>query len=264
MNDDIDIKITNPNKIVYGSIKKIDLINYYNDIFDYIYPFIKNRAISEIRCHGCFKNCFFKKHPQNSSEKLIQVSSKNELLNEVQLGTIELHPYANFVSCNLPNVMIFDLDPDEDLSIKKLREGVKLVKQLLDELNLTSFLKTSGGKGYHIIIPFKKVKSWATFENFSKNVATILESRYPQIFTTNIRKDSRNGKIFIDFLRNKKGATCVAPYSLRARDKLPISMPILWSDLNKIRPNQINIKNYKNYLTDEVWENYFKVNQKLS
>lgn len=263
MKNEINIKISNPNKIIDGTTKKIDVINYYNDIFSYIHPFIKNRAISELRCHDCFFDCFFKKHPANSSDSLITVNSKKEFLNEVQLGTIEFHPYANLLTSNLPNIMIFDLDPDENLSIKKLREGVFILKQFLDELNLTSFLKTSGGKGYHIVIPFKKTKSWQDFESFAKNIAYVLESKHPRIFTTNIRKDSRNGKIFIDYLRNKQGATCVAPYSLRARKKLPVSIPISWNDLDKIKPNQITIKNYKKFLKLDVWKDFFKVNQKL-
>ena len=159
--------------------------------------------------------------------------------------------------------MIFDLDPDEKMEIGTLRQGVVNLKKVLDDLNLKSFLKTSGGKGYHIVVPFEKSKNWEQFNNFAKQVAVVLESRFPTLYTTNIRKAERKNKIFIDYLRNSKGSTCVAPYSLRAKENAPISFPILWKDINSILPNQITIKNYKKYLKSSLWQDFFETTQSL-
>ena len=138
-------------------------------------PFIENRLLSVIRCHddNC-KECFYKKHPTNdkdmvktkkiNGEEYFYINTQEELVYQVQMGTIEFHPWGSFVkTLNKPNMMVFDLDPDEKLPLEKLRDAVLKVKSVLDELNITSFLKTSGGKGYHIVAPFKISSSWKDF-----------------------------------------------------------------------------------------------------
>lgn len=258
----LGIKISNPDKKIYVSdnITKLDVIKYYEDMSVYILKEIKDRPLSVIRCHqGVNDECFFKKHPTTErshvnifnidKDEYFYINSKKQLIYQAQNGTIEFHIWGcKYNLLDSPNLMVFDLDPDEKLPLKKLRLGVEYLKLLLDELGLKSILKTSGGKGYHIMVNFNKKLSWDLFGDFAKNVAVLLESKYPKLFTTNIRKDCRGGKIFIDYLRNKFGSTCVAPYSLRARPHAPISMPIAWEDLYKIRPNEITIKNYKKYL----------------
>ena len=271
------IPITNPNKIVYPKqkIKKIDVINYYIEVGEFMMPFVENRLISVIRCHDTIEGeCFFKKHPTQDKnmvkikkvkgEEYFYINEISELVYQAQMGTIEFHTWASDVkNFSKPNVMVFDLDPDEKLELKKLRDAVTKTKSVLDELGLTSFLKTSGGKGYHIVVPFCQSKSWQSFYDFSKQVALILENKWKNIFTTNIKKSERKGKIFVDYLRNNRGSTCVAPYSLRVRAGAPISFPIAWEDLDKISPNEINLKNYKKYLNNS-WEKFFKINQKLN
>lgn len=270
------LKISNPDKLVYPKdhITKLDVINYYIDIAPHMLPFLKNRLLSIIRCHDGVKGeCFFKKHPTTEKEMVeafkvkddeyFYIKDISQLVFQAQMGTIEFHPWGSkTTSMDKPDIMVFDLDPAEKLPINKLRDGVLKLKELLDELNLQSFLKTSGGKGYHILVPFSQSKDWESFENFSKQISLLLENRYPDIFTTNIRKEKRKDKIFIDYLRNSKGATCVAPYSLRARDSATISFPIEWEDLDKIKPNEININNYKKYLNNSL-KNIFTINQKL-
>ena len=271
-----EIKITNPDKILFekGKITKLDLINYYIAISKYMLPFVKDRLLSVIRCHeGAGEKCFFKKHPSNDKsmvnilndddEEYFYISNKTQLTYQVQMGTLEFHPWGSKVkNVNTPDIMIFDLDPDEKLSISKLRQAVLKVKSVLDELNLQSFLKTSGGKGYHIVVPFKSTKGWDSFYNFSKQIALIIESKWPKEFTTNLKKTERKGKIFVDYLRNNRGSTCVAPYSVRARDNATVSMPIAWEELNNIKPNEITITNYQKYLNNS-WNEFFKVNQKI-
>ncbi|MCH5171904.1 MAG: non-homologous end-joining DNA ligase [Erysipelotrichales bacterium] len=257
-----DIAISHPQRIIDGKIKKIDIIKYYEQISSIILPFVANRPVSEIRCHSDIQSAFFRKHHSNSDD-LIYVKDKNSLILECQNGTIEFHMYGYNVKTNQPHIMVFDLDPDDKLSLKKVRRGVLDLKTILDKLNLKSFLKTSGGKGYHVVIPFSKVTNYRKFESFAKKVAVIMEKTWPDLYTTNIKKDARNGKIFIDYLRNKKSATCVAPYSLRARKNFPISFPISWADLNKFTPNKVNIKNIKRYLDNNAWNDFFEVKQEL-
>lgn len=267
------IEITNPDKILYpkDAIKKLDVIKYYVCVSEYMLPYAKNRLLSVIRCHGGIDGeCFFKKHPASDKdveifkykgEEYFYILDISQLIYQAQMGTIEYHSWASRVdTLNKPDVMVFDLDPDQNLPLPKLRSAVKKLKSVLDNLSLRSFLKTSGGKGYHIVVPFKKSKDWESFYAFSKNVALFAEKTWQDVFTTNVRKSERKGKIFIDYLRNNTGSTCILPYSLRAREGATISMPISWQELDKIRPNDININNYKRYINDS-WKDFFKLNQ---
>lgn len=271
------IAVTHANKILFSKqkITKLDLINYYNDISKYLMPFLNKRLISVVRCHSSnLSQKFFKKHPQKNEDVERVKLKRNEadyfyldntfqLLSQVQLGTVEFHIYLYKIDLKTPDIMIFDLDPDEKLPLEKLRQGVKILKKILDKLNLKSFLKTSGGKGYHVCVPFKKVSSFKKLNSFSKKIAIMLENNYPDLFVTTISKEKRVGKIFIDYMRNSKNSTCVAPYSVRCRENTSISMPISWQKLDKITPNEITIKNYKQYLKTNAWKNFFNITQIL-
>ncbi len=245
------IEITNPNKIMYqnGKITKQDIINYYEKVYPKMKPFLDNRLISTVRCpNGTSKEIFFKKHfKENKYLKKYQnfyyINDLNGLISEAQMNSIEFHIWgSNIKDINHPDYMVFDLDPDKDLSIDKVREGVKDLKKILDDLNLKSYLKTSGGKGYHVVVPLKNKPTWNKFRKIAKSVAKVMEEKYPNKYTSNMRFKTRKNKIFIDWVRNTKGATSVAPYSLRIRNKASVSMPIKWSELNKINPSQIDIK----------------------
>ena len=274
----LGIEITNPDKIIYEDlgVKKIDVINYYKEVASLMLPYIKDRPISLIRCHGGVGGeCFFKKHPTTEKEfvktfikddkEYFYLNEEKEIVQQAQMGTIEFHTNgATINNLDKPTIMVFDLDPDEKMPLDKLRQGVMFLKEVIDDIGLKSYLKTSGGKGYHIVVPFKECSSWDMFSTFANNVALIAEKKYPKIFTTNIRKDSRKNKIFVDYLRNKQGSTCVSPYSLRARKLGGISMPIKWNDLNKITPTDINILNYKKFLKRvNAWKDFFDIKQKL-
>lgn len=271
------IEITHSDKIIFlkEKISKLDLINYYNDISKHIMPFLEKRLISVVRCHSSDLNKkFFKKHPQNFENVERVKLKKNEadyfylkdnfqLLSQVQFGTIEFHMYLYKISSKTPDIMIFDLDPDENLPIEKLRQGVKILKKFLDKLNLKSYLKTSGGKGYHVCVPFKSVSSFKKLNSFAKSVAQALEKTYPDLFVSTISKQKRENRIFIDYMRNSKNSTCVAPFSIRCRKSAPISMPISWKNLDNVLPNEITIKNYREYFKTNYWKNFFKVEQSL-
>ena len=272
-----NFEISNPDKIVYkkDKIKKIDVIEYYINVGELMLPFVSHRPLSVIRCHdGIDGDCFFKKHPTTEKDRVetciidkheyFYISKLSQLIYQVQMGTVEFHPWGcEARTVNKPNLMIFDLDPAENVSLIKLRKAVTCLKEVLDNLNLVSFIKTSGGKGYHIFVPFSNTKNWKRFSDFANNVALLLENKHPDMFTSKLRKSERSGKIFVDWLRNKKGASCVAPYSLRARDGAGVSMPIDWKDLNKIAPSEVTIKNYKKFINKNAWKNFFDLKQEL-
>jgi DNA ligase D-like protein (predicted polymerase)/DNA ligase D-like protein (predicted 3'-phosphoesterase) len=278
-----NIKISNPNKILFEKpkIKKIDVVLYYANVAKYMLPYIKNRILTVVRCpKGIEEDCFFKKHPNESNKKVetIQILNKDDnkdeyfyvknasgIVSEAQMGTLEFHPWGSTIkNIEKPDIMVFDLDPSEKLNIKKLRQGVRDLKSILDNLSLISFLKTSGGKGYHVVVPFKPSADWDTFYNFAKQIAKLMEMTWPKRYTSNIRKQKRNNKIFIDWERNGKGATSIAPYSVRARKGAPVSMPIFWHELDTIKPNSIKIKDvYERIGKDDPWKEFFTVKQKL-
>lgn len=266
------IQITNPQKILCKKTKttKLDVIEYYQKVAPLMMPFLQGRPLSVIRCHqDVSKQGFFLKNSQNlpkGSFVPIRVGKGSDLhqyfcltdivqlLYQAQLGSIEFHIWASKKGViNKPDIMTFDLDPDKDMPLATLRQGVWQLKDLLDKLGLQSFVKTSGQKGYHILIPMKNGLDWNKLFDLAQNIAKCLVKQNPKLFTDNIRLQNRKGKIFVDFLRNKKGATCVAPYSLRAKPNLPISAPIAWQELEKIAPNDINISNIFPRLKQNPW-----------
>lgn len=273
-----EILLTSPNKKIIGNITKKVIFNYYKKVAPYMMPYLENRIISVVKAPSGINNkIFFKKHLENQKRYLekINISSKNDkekdyyyildeigLLSEIQMNSYEFHIWgSNASNKNKPNMMVFDLDPDKSLSLDKLRLGVKYLKEILDNLNLKSFLKTSGGKGYHICIPFKNNLTWKKFYKISEDIANIIENTHSELFTTNNRKEKRKNKIFIDYLRNQKSATFVAPYSVRLRKNAPVSMPIAWNELDKIKPNEITIyKAIKRLKKKDPWKDFFTSN----
>jgi len=243
------IKITSPDKTVTEGVTKKDIAQYYQKVASRMLPYVEGRLLSAVRCPGGLgEACFFKKHPDGDKESYYAIEGAAGLLKEVQMNTIEFHTWGSRAeSPDNPDVMVFDLDPDEGMDLAAVRQGVRDLKGILDGLGLASYLKTSGGKGYHIYVPLPQTgtgNSEATglrALSAAKGVAQIMETKWPGRYTTNSRKASRKGKIFVDWLRNTRGATCVAPYSLRKKTGIPVSMPIAWSELDKIAPDGIDM-----------------------
>ena len=270
------IEITNPDKIIYKKPKvtKMDIVNYYKNVSKRMLPLIENRLISTIRYpSGSKGSSFFKKHFENLHKflGLKRIKSKKEhqndyyyikdingLIGEVQMNSYEFHVWGCLASdLSHADMLVFDLDPDELLSLKRLREGVKNLKSILDEYELSSFLKTSGGKGYHVVVPLNAKVTWKNARLIAKNIAELMEARWPDKYTSNMKKSKRKGKIFIDWVRNTKGATSVAPYSLRIRKKLTVSMPISWNELDKIKPDEITMEEaIKRLKRKDPWQKF--------
>lgn len=275
------VKITNPMKVIYKlpKITKMDIVLYYQMVAKRMLPFIENRILSTIRVpNGITGECFFKKHLETQSEgigKKILPSDKgnkedyyyikdiNGLISEIQMNSYEFHVWGSKVeTINHPDCLVFDLDPDEGMALKKIREGVLDLKSILDKLKLKSFLKTSGGKGYHVVVPIKRLKNWKSTREFAKNIALLMEAKWPEKYTSNVRKKMRKGRIFIDWIRNTKSATSVAPYSIRIRKKARVSMPILWSELEKVKPDGITMEDaIKRMKRKDPWADFYKIEQ---
>lgn len=274
------VKISSPDKVIFKNpkITKMDIVMYYKKVAKRMLFYTEKRIISTIRApEGIKGEIFFKKHFETKSSGLGNITipshkGKKEdyyflkdlsgIINEVQMNSYEFHVWGSRVPAyNKPDVLVFDLDPDKGMSLKKIREGVKDLKSILDEIGLVSFLKTSGGKGYHVVVPTHKLKTWENARDFSQNIAKLMEVKWPDKYTSNIRKEARKGKIFIDWIRNTKGATSVAPYSLRVREKPRISMPIKWSELDKVKPDGITMDMaIKRLKRKDPWEGFYDVN----
>ena len=237
-----DVEISSPDKIVFAgrTVTKLKLARYYAKVWERMAPYVCGRVLSLVVCpNGTGEECFYKKHP--ASGEHIVINDIKEMLALVQMNTLEIHTWGSKEkNLEQPDTMVFDLDPDEGLDLKSIRQGVRDLKNVLDGLGLTCFLKTSGNKGYHVVVPFKPTEGWEVFYGFARSVAELMQQKWPARYTTNVRKSARAGKIFVDYMRNGRGATSVVPYSVRKKTGA-VAMPLAWSELNKIAPDGITM-----------------------
>lgn len=278
------IKITSPDKVIFDDpeITKADVVRYYAKVAERMMPYAGYRILSIVRCpKGISQSCFYKKHPGpdnkgivtmpflNSSgekEEYFYIEDASGLLSEAQMGTLEFHTWGSRTdNPEKPDMMVFDLDPDEGMGLEQVRQGVKDIKSLLDQLSLNSFLKTSGGKGYHVVVPFKPSAEWNTFHDFARRIAEAMEQQWPDRYTSNVRKNKRTNKIFIDWIRNGRGATSIAPYSIRARKGARVSMPIPWEELDTVAPDGVDMANALiRVVGSDPWKDFFQIDQQLN
>ncbi|NLW73841.1 MAG: DNA ligase D [Clostridiales bacterium] len=276
------IKITNPDKVIYEEpgITKADVVCYYAAVAERMLPYIGGRILSIVRCPlGTGETCFYKKHPgpgsrgivtvtvsgEEGEEEYFYIEDKSGIIFEAQMGTLEFHIWGSRVGdLERPDMIVFDLDPDTGLELEAVRQGARDIREILGELSLVSFLKTSGGKGYHVVIPLKPSADWGAVGDFSRRVAEVMEQKWPDRYTSNIRKAKRKGRIFIDWMRNGRGATSISPYSLRARPGARVSMPIGWDKLDSVSPDQIDMKQALERVTrPDPWDGFFECGQQI-
>ena len=281
------IRLTHPDKIVdeESHLTKQQLADYYWAIADHLLPYIANRPLSLVRCpEGSTKPCFFQKHTNSSlpagietvevpdkktgkMEPYITISTRESLAAVAQMGVLELHPWGSQNDdLEHPDRIIIDLDPDESVMWKVLAESAKQTRSLLKQLGLESFLKSTGGKGLHVVVPIAPEHDWATIKQFTHAVAEALEKAEPGRYLTKMSKVARKGKIFIDYMRNERGATAIAAFSPRARAGAPVSMPLNWSELaDESRPAfaVADFADWKARLTNDPWKNLSSLRQKI-
>ena len=281
------IRISNPDKVLYpeAGITKHELALFYERIADWILPHLRDRPLTLVRCpNGWERSCFYQKHPdakvneviervkvqESAGETLYMMANSTEaLVALLQMGALELHPFGSSrpkLAC--PDRITFDFDPADDVSWETLLEGVHLLKTLLEELGLQSFIKTTGGKGLHVVLPIRPALGWDDIKGFTKAVAELMVKSFPDRYVATVTKAKRHGKTFIDYLRNGEGATAVAAYSLRARANAPVAMPIGWDELKKdVRRDYFNVRNAMQRLEKlkkDPWADFFEVKQSVT
>lgn len=280
-------KFTNLDRVLYPEKKftKQDLVDYYEYIADWIMPHIRNRPLSVVRCpKGYRKECFYQKHvnetipssiksidivEKTKVEPYIYISSFSGLMGLVQINVLEIHPWgSNNKNIEKPDRIIFDLDPDPKVDWQDVIDCAQIVREFFAYFDLISFVKTTGGKGLHVVVPIKPSLEWDEIKTISKKIAEIIVSIKPEKYLANMSKKKRSDKIFIDYLRNARGATAVAAYSTRAKQHAPISTPISWDELTtKIRSDSFNLSNIFERIASlkkDPWEDFFKIKQSIT
>ena len=257
------VTLSHPDKLYFpeAGITKGELARYYASVADRLVPHLAGRPLSLVRCpDGWSGQCFYQKHAAksvNASVTRVEVpegkgtatymsaGSASAVVALVQWGVVEFHPWGSRMPrLDRPDRLIFDLDPDDGLAWEALATAVGLVRTLLQELALEGFLKTTGGKGMHVVVPVRPTLSWDDAKTFARDVAMLLARTFPDRFTATMSKESRRGRIFIDYLRNAEGATAIAPYAVRARKNAPVATPIDVAELARdVRFDYFNVRN---------------------
>ena len=273
------VNITHPERVIdrQSGTQKQQLAQFYASISEWLLPFLRHRPVSLLRApEGVEGEQFFQKHSEHlaipnikhldpaldpAHARLMEIDNARALLGAVQMGTIELHTWgATADKIETPDLFVLDLDPDPALPWKSMLEAAQLTLSVLDELGLETFVKTSGGKGLHLIVPLARRDGWDTVKAFAKAIAQFMTAQLPERFTATSGPKNRVGKIFIDYLRNARGASTVSAYSVRARPGLPVSVPVSRKELEGLRGAQqwtvANLHQRLESLNADPWAGY--------
>jgi len=257
------VRVTHPERVLFDELglTKGALAEYYEAVADHLLPDLKGRPLSLVRCpQGPDEGCFFQKHidaawsgeiervsiAQSDGEGIYAVANTAAaVVGLVQKGVIELHVWGSTTrDLSKPDRIVFDLDPDALVPWREVMAATRRVRERVEDLGLEAFLKTSGGKGLHVMVPLAPKHEWDEVKAFSRAIADSLAAEDPRLFTTNMAKKERTRRIFIDYLRNAPGATTVAAYSVRARRGAPVSTPLHWDELGgRMKPASFHAGN---------------------
>jgi bifunctional non-homologous end joining protein LigD len=242
------VRLSNPDKILYPEqgITKGQLADYYVAVADRILPHIAFRPVTMVRCPtGEGAKCFYQRHAGSGvleqlhevtipgfDEPYLYIADTPGLVAMVQMGVLEMHPWGVRIEApDRADRIVFDLDPDEGLGFDAVIEAAREVRDRLKALGLVSFVKTTGGKGLHVVVPVEATAPWKEVKSFAKGVSAEMAANSPDKYLTKISKAERTGRIFIDYLRNDPTSTAVAPYSTRSRKGAPVAMPLKWDQV---------------------------------
>ncbi len=273
------VKLTHLDRVYWpeDGITKEGLADYYTDVWRHIAPFIVGRPLALLRCPtGIDGQTFFQKHAwkglnsnivtisdpkDKAGEPLIAINDLDGLIGLVQAAVLEIHPWGSTVAdWERPDTIIMDLDPGEGVAWEAVITAAMEVRERLDRAGLAAFVKTSGGKGLHVVAPLSPKAQWPAVKAFTKAMADAMAADSPDKYVSTITKSKRRGKILIDYLRNQRGMTAVAPYSTRARPGAPVSMPLAWDELSPaIGPAYFTVVNAPTRLaalTSDPWEGF--------
>ena len=258
----LGVRISHADRVVFAEagVTKGDVAGYYSKVADRMLDLAGNRPVSLLRCpNGREGDCFFQKHAgagfpdgidavdieesSGKTEPYMVVRKREGFVAAAQMGTVEFHIWgARADLLEKPDRLVFDLDPDEGQSFSDVKAAAREMRQLLSDIGLDSVAMVTGGKGVHVIVPLRRTTDWDTVTVFSRTIASYLAQRHSDRYVATMSKAKRKGKIFIDWLRNDRGATAVAPYSIRAREGAPVAVPVSWQELSRLRSaNSFNL-----------------------
>jgi bifunctional non-homologous end joining protein LigD len=280
------MRLTHPDRVVFPDrgTTKGDIARYYIDMMPWLLPEIINRPLSIIRCtQGVDKACFFQRHATAGLSKVdtvpileesgeyadyLVVNDAESLMELVQFNAIEFHPWGSTAARpDIADRIVFDLDPAPDVPFKDLVTAAHRIRDLLEELALTSFARLSGGKGLHVVVPLNPGCDWSIARPFARAFAESMATREPARYLATASKAQRKGRIFIDYLRNGHGATSVASWSLRSRPGAPVAVPVAWDELGRLkRADAFDIDSVRARLAKlaaDPWEGIDEVKQDL-
>jgi len=285
--DPLPIRLTHPDKILDADsgVTKDELAHYYQEVARYMLPYIEGRPLTLVRCmDGTGKPCFYQKHKNEmlpadigavkivdkktgTAEPYITLSTQKALVELAQLGVLELHPWGSRnSSIEKPDWIVFDLDPDPAIAWETLASAAAEVRERLRHMSLESFLKTTGGNGLHVVAPIRAENPWPVAKDFAHNLVLDMERSSPGLYLTRMTKAARKNKIYLDYLRNERGATSIAPYSPRARAGVPVAAPLGWEELKtKDRPRFLlsEFSHWRKRLQNDPWSGIPELLQSL-
>lgn len=281
------VKVSSPRRVLFDelALTKEALARYYESVAEWMLPDLRNRPLSLVRCpQGPGEGCFYQKHidaawsgeidritiAETGGEGTYAVAnSAAAVVALVQKGVIELHGSgATTRDLGRPDRMVFDLDPDPLVAWRDVIAAARLTRDKLQEIGLESFVKTTGGKGLHVVVPLAPKHDWSEVTSFSRAVAESMAVEEPRRFTSKMAKKERSRRIFIDYLRNSPGATAVAAYSVRAREGAPVSTPLHWDEVGgRMKPSQFHAASVVRRLRglhSDPWKTFRRTAQTLT
>lgn len=281
-------RLTSPDRILYPEqgLTKADLAGYLQDVADWMLPYLAGRPVSLVRCpQGRTRACFFQRHRSDGMPAAIHsiairekdgeaadylyLKDRDGLAAMAQFGVLELHLWgARAADVERPERLVFDLDPDPALSFADVRRAALEVRDILAALDLQSFPLLTGGKGVHVVAPLRPKRDWAEVKAFARALAERLAAAAPDRYLSKASKQARKGRIFLDWLRNERGATAICPYSPRARNGAPVAVPLTWEELARARSGGDydipKVLRRLRHLEEDPWAGYFELKQEIS
>ncbi len=268
-----------------SGVTKQQLAEYYMAVAEHMLPYIADRPISVVRCpDGIGKACFFQKHvgmgvpagvktisirnkKSKGSEAYLTVDSSEGLLGLAQMGVLEIHPWGSHnESLDTPDRIVFDLDPDAAIGWKTLAKTALELKARLKKVGLESFVKSTGGKGLHVDVPIRPDHEWPAVKDFAHRMVLEMEHEKPELYVTKMTKATRKNRIYLDYLRNDREATSVAPFSPRARPGMPVAMPLAWKELDSAKAPVFHVSDLQQWRTrlrHDPWRKMLEIKQRL-
>jgi bifunctional non-homologous end joining protein LigD len=280
------VRVSHPDRVLYPEIgvTKAELAQYYAEVADAMLPHVARRPLMLLRCpEGRRASCFFQKHASRGMPSAIhEVSIREEegvardifvedaegLAALVQISSLEIHVWGALVDdVDRPDRLVFDLDPDRGVDFARVVDAAHRLRERLRAVGLESFARTTGGKGLHLVCPITRKVDWTHAENFCRTIAESLVRDDPTSFVATMSKAKRRGKIFIDYLRNARGATSIASYSARAREGAPVATPVVWKEVTAaLRPERFTVRTVVERLSKvgDPWPGFFELRQSIA